>query len=322
MLSWCSSSSKHWNRWLWVPAFAGTTMEFSLHLREPIVQGIAGAAHGADRILLTAGVEQFAEPPDMHVHRAFIDVNIAAPYAVEQLLAAEHPSWMLQEKFQQPVLGRAEIDRTSRPRDTALLAIEFDVAIGEDGGETFRTGATQQAPDPRQQFRHRERLDDVIVGAGGKAPDPFAFLAARGQHDDRKLPGFRPRPQPAAQFDPRQPRQHPIQHDKVGNALLQPGVGVIAAPDCLDVIAFSVEVVAQQCRQGLLVFHYKNARAHMHQPLSFGLPSLQMSSCRPSGACRGSADPRSCRTRFPRCWWRGRQSVRCSWRRTSDECRN
>src|ERR1700687_1050062 len=100
MLSWCSSSSKHWNGGYGSLLFAGTTMEFSLHLREPVVQGIAGAAHGADRILLTAGVEQFAQPPDMHIHGALVDIDIAAPDAVEQLLAAEHPPRMLQEEFQ------------------------------------------------------------------------------------------------------------------------------------------------------------------------------------------------------------------------------
>src|SRR5205814_924507 len=85
--------------------------------------------------------------------------------------------------------GRPQIDRTAGAGDAALLAIEFDVAIGEHGGQAFGARAAQQAPDPRQQFRHRERLDDVIVGAGGKTPDPLAFLAARGQHDDGQLPG-------------------------------------------------------------------------------------------------------------------------------------
>ena len=63
-------------------------------------------------------------------------------------------------------------------------------------------------------------LDDVIVGAGRKALHPFAFLAERGQHDDRKLPGFRPRPQPTAELNPRQARQHPVEHDEIRNAFL------------------------------------------------------------------------------------------------------
>src|SRR5258708_37908700 len=97
-----------------------------LRLSEPVVERIAGAAHGADRILLLARVEQFAQPPDVHIHGAFVDIDVAAPDAVEQLLAAEHPARMLQKKLQQPVFGRSEIDRTARARDAALLAIKLD----------------------------------------------------------------------------------------------------------------------------------------------------------------------------------------------------
>src|SRR6201989_3527329 len=93
--------------------------------REAVVEGVAGAADGADRILLAAGIEQLAQAADMHVDGALVDIDVAAPDAVEQLLAAEHPARMLQEELQQPVLGRAEIDRTARARDTALLAVEF-----------------------------------------------------------------------------------------------------------------------------------------------------------------------------------------------------
>src|ERR1700722_2642286 len=98
-------------------------MSSLLHLRKAVVERIAGAADGADRILLAAGVEQFAQAPDMHIHGALVDIDVAAPYAVEQLLAAEHAAGMLEKEFQQPVFGRTEIDRTARAGDAALLAI-------------------------------------------------------------------------------------------------------------------------------------------------------------------------------------------------------
>src|SRR5256885_8169387 len=81
-----------------------------LRLREPIIQRIAGAAHGADRVLLAAGIEQFAQASDMDVDGALIDIDVAAPDAVEQLLAAEDAAGMLEEKFQQAIFGRAEVD--------------------------------------------------------------------------------------------------------------------------------------------------------------------------------------------------------------------
>src|SRR6185436_18098427 len=91
-----------------------------LHLRKPVIQRITRTAHGADRVLLAAGVEQFAQAADMHVDGALVDIDVTAPDRVEQLLAAEDAAGMFEEKFQQAILGRAEIDRTARTRDAAL----------------------------------------------------------------------------------------------------------------------------------------------------------------------------------------------------------
>src|SRR2546423_5724172 len=133
-----------------------------LRLREPIIQRIAGAAHGADRVLLAAGIEQFAQASDMDVDGALIDIDVAAPDAVEQLLAAEDAAGMLEEKFQQAIFGRAEVDGAAGTRDAALLAIEFNIAVGEHGGETLGAWPPQQSLHPRPQFRHRARLDDRL----------------------------------------------------------------------------------------------------------------------------------------------------------------
>src|SRR5579883_1933416 len=181
---------------LWVPACAGTTpgvwfgrrenkrrpvrcpdasAPLRLRLCDPVIQRVAGAADGADRILLAAGVEQLAQPADMDVDGALVDIDVAAPDAVEQLLAREHAARMLQEELEQAIFGRPEIDRTARTRHAALLAVELDVAIGEHGGETLGACAPQQAFHASEQCGHRERLDDVVVGAGRKSPHPLAL---------------------------------------------------------------------------------------------------------------------------------------------------
>src|SRR5438067_3491623 len=163
----------------------GVFATLRLYLREPVIQCIARAAHGADRVLFAAGIEQFAQAADVHVYGALVDIDVAAPDAVEQLLATEDAAGMLQEKLQQAILCRAEIDRSARTRDAAFFAVEFDVAIGQDGGEALGTCPPQQALHPREKFRHRERLDDVIVGTGRQPPHPLALLAACGEPDDR-----------------------------------------------------------------------------------------------------------------------------------------
>src|SRR5262249_1511253 len=92
-----------------------------LRFRKAVVERVAGAAHGADRILLAAGVEQLAQAADVYVHSALIDIDVAAPDAVEQLLARKHPARMFQEELQQAIFGRAEINRAARTRHAALL---------------------------------------------------------------------------------------------------------------------------------------------------------------------------------------------------------
>src|SRR5580658_7840804 len=169
------------------------TDDGSTRLAKPIVERIAGAAHGADRIDGVAAVERLAQAADMDVDGALVDIDVAAPHPVEQLLAREYPAGTFHQEFEQAELGRAEIDRAGRARHALLLAIELEIADVEHHGDALGARPAQQRADARQQLRHREWLDDVVVGAGGEAADPLAFLAARGQHDDRQSLGLRPR---------------------------------------------------------------------------------------------------------------------------------
>src|SRR3974390_757472 len=145
-----------------------------------------------------APVDRLAEPSYMDINRPLIDVNIRAPDAIEQLFAREDPPRSFHEEFEQAVFRRPQIDRTAIARDALLFAIEFDVADAQYGRDTLGVCAAQKSPHTGQQFRNREWLDDVVIGAGGKAAHFFALLAAPGQHDDRQLPRFRPRTQTPA----------------------------------------------------------------------------------------------------------------------------
>src|SRR5258708_2465521 len=77
--------------------------------RKPIIQPVPGAAQGAVGVVLGPGFEQFAKAPDMTAHGALADTDVAPPKTNEKLIGANPPPRMLQEKFQQPILGRAEI---------------------------------------------------------------------------------------------------------------------------------------------------------------------------------------------------------------------
>src|SRR5262249_27740996 len=62
----------------------------SRRLPKPVVERVAGAADGADRIGIVTAVERLAQPADMDVDGALVDIDFAAPHAVEKLFAREH----------------------------------------------------------------------------------------------------------------------------------------------------------------------------------------------------------------------------------------
>src|ERR1700722_1546527 len=101
-----------------------TECDGSARLAEPIVERIAGAADGADRIDGVAAVERLAQPADMDVDGALVDIDVRAPHPVEQLLAGEHPAGAFHQELKQAELGRAEIDRAGRARHALLFAVE------------------------------------------------------------------------------------------------------------------------------------------------------------------------------------------------------
>src|SRR3954452_17399521 len=133
-------------------------------LAETIVEGIAGAADGADRIARMAAVDGLTQAADMHVDSALIDIDFVAPDAVEKLLAREHAARALHQEFQEAEFGGPEIDDSTAAQHALLVAVELELAGLEHARHTLRTGAAQQGADARQEFRNRERLDNIVVG--------------------------------------------------------------------------------------------------------------------------------------------------------------
>ena len=153
---------------------------------------------------------------------------------------------------------------TSRPaRATRFFSRSSSMSPArEHAGDALRLGSPQQRADARQELRHRERLDDVIVGAGGEAAHALGLLAARGEHDDRQCLSFRARAQPPDQLDAGQARQHPVDDGEVRRVLLELEVRLVAAHRRLDGITLRLEIVAQEERQRLLVLDDQNSRRH------------------------------------------------------------
>src|SRR5258708_39715403 len=75
---------------------------------EAVVERVARAADGADRVSLAAAVERLAQPADMDVDGALVDIDLRAPHRVEQLGARKHPAGPFHQEFEQPVFSRAK----------------------------------------------------------------------------------------------------------------------------------------------------------------------------------------------------------------------
>src|ERR1700732_270888 len=125
------------------PAPVSRALAQRLVSAEALVEGIAGAAHGADRVGGAAAVERAAQPPDVHVDGALVDIDVAAPHAVEQLLAREHPARALHQELEQAELGRPEVHLAARARHAPGVAVELEVAGGKPGRDPLGPGAAQ-----------------------------------------------------------------------------------------------------------------------------------------------------------------------------------
>ena len=105
----------------------------------------------------------------MDVDGARLDIDVLAPHRVEQLLAREDAAGMLHEMAQQAELGRAEMDRLAGARHAMRHQVHHDVGVAQRLVGQRRPDAAQHGADARDQLGRRERLGDVVVGAGVEA---------------------------------------------------------------------------------------------------------------------------------------------------------
>src|SRR5271165_309353 len=103
-------------------------------LLKAVVERVARAAHGANRVDLGIPIERPAQSADMDVNGALVDIDVTPPHAIEQLLAREHTTGPLHQIFEQPVFGRTELDRPAGARYASLLPVHFEVAEAQDIG--------------------------------------------------------------------------------------------------------------------------------------------------------------------------------------------
>ena len=108
-----------------------------------LLEGVASAAHSADRIAVHPADQGLAQPPHVHVDRAPVDEGVASPYAVEKLLALQHAAGVFHEEGQQLELRRAEPHFPLAAGYPVGRAVERNVAGAQDIGYAARYCAPQ-----------------------------------------------------------------------------------------------------------------------------------------------------------------------------------
>ena len=130
-----------------------------------------------------AALELAAQVADEDVDHVGLDVGRVAPHEREQLVAREHLAGVADEHVEQVELAPGEAELAAVAGGDVAARVDDDVARDVRAG-ALGAVAAQQRLEPRGQLGDRERLDQVVVGAGLQAGDAVLDLVARGQHAD------------------------------------------------------------------------------------------------------------------------------------------
>src|SRR5439155_6380072 len=118
-----------------------------------------------------------AQPRDVDVDGSEGDVFILRPDEVQQLLPREYPARMFDQMPEQPEFGGADIERRAPSADVGRRNIHFEIRKPQRMPGKRRPDAPQDSSYACDQLARRERLRDIVVGAGFKTADPVGLVA-------------------------------------------------------------------------------------------------------------------------------------------------
>ena len=109
------------------------------------------------------------------------------------------------QQLEQVELGLGELERSAAALGRAAERVEGEVGDPQQLLGSRHAGAAEQRAQPREQLVERERLDEVVVGAGVEPGHAVGDLVARGEHEDR-----------GARLAARRSRRHAVSPSTVG----------------------------------------------------------------------------------------------------------
>src|SRR2546421_2079068 len=217
---------------------------------------VPDAPCGADQRPVEGAFQLAPQVPDVDVHHVGQPVVVVVPHVFQDLPAVDHLASMPHQELQQRELLGGQLDGLAGPADAAGGRVQLHVRHGQLGRALGRAPA-QQRPQPGQQLRERERLDQVVVGAGVQAADPVTDRIPGGEHQDRYPAAARP--QRAAHLYPVHPRHHHVEQHRVVVVVAGAEQRFLAVVGDVDGVPFALQAATQRPDQLDLVVYDQNA---------------------------------------------------------------
>src|SRR6266511_981814 len=180
---------------------------------------VADATHGLHEARAPWVVAELAaQVGDVHLDQVVVADPLGPPHPLEQPLAAPHQPRVLGERVEQVELQAGQLDRLAGEADLPGGRVDQEVAEAPRGHRLLPagTGPSTQGPDACHQLAGRERLGDVVVGAGRQADDLVGLLGPGGQHHHV---GVAEGADPPTRLDAVQAGEHQVEHDQLGVVL-------------------------------------------------------------------------------------------------------
>ena len=214
------------------------------------------------------GLDLRAQPADVDVDEATVTEVAVAPDALEQHLAAEHPTGALGQLHQHAELGLGEVDVAAVAAHHPLVGDDLEVAEAQvRRAHLGGAGPAQQGTDPRRELLGREGLGEVVVGARLEPGHDVVGVGAGGDHHDRHIGAAPDRP---AHLEAVDAREHDVDEHHVGGLVLEVLEGVLAGGGLGHLPALVLQGQPHRGADALVVLDGEDARGHAQHPTRAG----------------------------------------------------
>src|SRR6185437_1621084 len=180
--------------------------------RSGLPEPVARAAHRVDEARREALVDLAPQPPDEYFEHVGERIVVVVPHVRRNRRAIDDFSLVLQKELEQRVLLAGEHDLRSGAPDAVGAEIHLEVLDAPQRWLETRL-TSRECVDAREQLAKRERLHEVVVGAGLQTADAIVDGAPRREHQDgrRDVAAAHLR----AEVEAASARQHDVEDDDI-----------------------------------------------------------------------------------------------------------